>query len=146
MSVSRKLVGGAFLAVCVALYAWVLFIPQRATDIGFGIDDPSYLFGCYAAGDAEIRLYRDHADFGGDLVPISYGMRKSLGEVIYPERFPWFDAETGQFRFRSDRFDLLNLEQDAEGIWRLRIWQSRYLDTSRTDDLVETTFEKGGCA
>lgn len=145
MSVSRKLVGGAFLTVFVAVYAWVLLVPKRAAEIGFGIDDPSYLFGCYAAGDTEVMLYRDHAYFGGDLVPISYGMRKTLREVIYPERFPWFNAETGQFRFRSDRFDLLNLQQDAEGIWRLEIWQARYLDTSRTEDLVRTAFEKDAC-
>tara|TARA_R110000824_G_scaffold256634_1_gene445693 strand:+ start:52189 stop:52626 length:438 start_codon:yes stop_codon:yes gene_type:complete len=137
--------GSAFLAACVAAFLWVLLVPKSADEVGFLIDDPSYLTGCYSNGGAEIRLTPKHAEFNGTAVPISFGMRKTLREVVYPSRFPWFDIAQGKFRFKNDRFDLLNLQKDKSGLWSLEIWQADYLDTGKPEDLKTVIFRKHDC-
>jgi hypothetical protein len=126
-------------------FLWVLLVPQEAEDIGHPLDDPQSLLGCYLAGDTQIRLEEDWAEFDGVKVPISFGMRKALREVLYPERFPWFDPAKGAFRFKSDRFELIDIEQDDSGVWFLQIWNSTYLDSGRPEDLSCTRFVRADC-
>ena len=140
-----KLIVPLWAVGCVALLLWTLLVPQSAEEIGHALDDPTPLLGCYFNGRAKVRLSKDHAEFNGERVPISFGTRKTQNEVFYPSRYPWVDVKQGTFRFKNDRFELLDLEQDEGGEWSFEVWTTDYLETADPEDLKSVIFRRGTC-
>ena len=134
-----------FVIGCVAAFLWGLLVPQSAQQIGHALDDPTPLLGCYSHRDAKIGLFKDHAEFNGDRVPVSFGSRKTQREVLYPSRYPWVDVRQGTFRFKTDRFELLDLQQDESGEWSIQVYTTDYLETGDPEDLDSVIFRRGAC-
>lgn len=140
-----KVISALFLAGCAAAFLWVALVPQSATEIGHSLDDPTPLLGCYFYGRAEIQLSKNYADFNEERVPISFGLSKNLEQVLYPSRYPWVDVKQSTFRFRDDRFELLDLQQDSQGEWAIELWTSDYLESGDPQDLRSVVFRRGDC-
>ena len=140
-----KLIVPIFVVGCVAVFLWSLLVPQSAEEIGHALDDPTALLGCYSNGRAEIRLSKNQAEFNKERVPISFGTRKTLQEVLYPSRYPWVDVKQVTFRFKKDRFELLDIQQDEGGEWSIEVWSADYLETGNPADLQPVIFRRGTC-
>ena len=125
---------------------WVAFVSQSASQIGFENENPDYLFGCYKYGASQIELSPGAATFNGQRIEISYGLRKQLREVFYPQSFPWYDRDTNSFVFKNDRFELVNLVQDEDGTWSIKIWESDYLSSQDPADLNFVYFKSAPCS
>lgn len=120
-------------------------MPEPAEDIGFENEAPSYLFGCYKYGESQIELGPDFATFNEAQVRISYGLRKEIREVFYPQSYPWFTTSTESFVFKDDRFDLVDLIQDDDGTWTIQVWKSDYLLSKHPADLDTVYFRRASC-
>ena len=127
------------------LFLWENFSPRDEDEIGFEIDNPGYLFGCYFYGDSEIVLQRDSALFNGRRVPIKYSSDKTLREIIYPETYPWINLSDGNFVLKNDRFALIDLIEDDDNVWTIQIETSDYLRSNDPEDLATVYFERGDC-
>ncbi len=134
-----------FYLVFAVFAVWMILDPPEAEEIGFPIDEPEYLFGCYYHGQSEIRLELSQATFNGTKVPISYGMRKTLREVFYPQAYPWFDVDDQRFKFRNDRFELIDIKKNRDGELYLQIWNATYLRSADPNDLKAVKFNREAC-
>jgi len=137
----------AFIFVFAAFFLFLcgIFFPKDADEIGFEIDNPGYLFGCYFYGNSEIVLQRDSALFNGRRVPIKYSSDKTLREIIYPETYPWINLSDGNFVLKNDRFALIDLIEDDDNVWTIQIETSDYLRSNDPEDLAIVYFERGDC-
>ena len=137
-----------FITLAGILWIWRVFVadPEKPEELGFAIENSRELVGCYYRGRSEVRIANDRAFFGDDQSRIWLRSEKGFGEVLVPDRYPWFDTKTGKFEMQNDDFAFLDLSKNSDGIWQLKMYTTDYLRSRDPNHLKEVSFTKGDCS
>lgn len=101
--------------------------------------------GCYFFKDSVIVLDANFAEFDGSKIPVSYGNRKVLGEVLIPETYPWYDTGQNKIVLLNDNLALVDIVESNNYDWKLEIINYDYLMSKGESEFGVTFFTKGDC-